>query len=73
MQNGEYVAIKGTTSYNGIWKVSERADDTFKIVATFVADDATGTIRQSILEYSVDASGPGTLDVQMRLMGWIVQ
>jgi len=42
-QNGEELVISGTTSYNGIFSIENVTTDTFDIVATFVADDATGT------------------------------
>lgn len=42
-QNGEELAITGTTSYDGIFAVENATTDTFDIPAPFVADDATGT------------------------------
>ena len=42
-QNGEEVVISVTTSYDGIFRIENITTDTFDIVATFVADDATGT------------------------------
>jgi len=42
-QNGEMVVISGTTSYNGIHVVESQTTNAFDIVATFVANDATGT------------------------------
>lgn len=38
--------ITGTTSYNGIFKITKLTADTFKITDTWVADDATGTVIQ---------------------------
>ena len=36
--------ISGTTSYNGTFTIEDVTTNTFNIIATFVADDATGTV-----------------------------
>lgn len=41
--NGAHVTIAGTTNYNGDFKVENVTTDTYDIVDTWVADDATGT------------------------------
>jgi hypothetical protein len=41
--NGAHVTISGTTSYNGDFKITEVTTNTYEIVDTWVADDATGT------------------------------
>ena len=41
--NGRIVTIKGTTNYNGLFVISGVTTNTFDIVDTWVADDATGT------------------------------
>jgi hypothetical protein len=43
LQNGMVVTIAGTTNYNGTFRISSVATNTFEIVDTWVADDATGT------------------------------
>jgi hypothetical protein len=43
LSDGEEIAIHSTTSYNGRFETSNTTASTFDIVATFVADDATGT------------------------------
>lgn len=40
--DGEVVGIQGTTSYNGVFVISGKTDNTFNITATWVANDATG-------------------------------
>lgn len=44
LSNDATVVQTGTTSYNGTFVISEKAATTFKIVATWVADDATGIV-----------------------------
>ena len=41
--NGDEVTISGTTSYNGVFTISNVATNTFTIPTAFVANDATGT------------------------------
>jgi hypothetical protein len=43
MSNGTKVWITGTTSYNGGFIISSVATNTFKVTATWVANDATGS------------------------------
>jgi hypothetical protein len=43
LSNGQSVIITSTTNYNGTYAISEVATNTFKIVETYVANDATGT------------------------------
>ena len=45
--NGQLITISGTTSYNGDFTVANATADTFTIVDTWVADDATGTWVQN--------------------------
>lgn len=53
LSNSDVVEITGTTSYDGIYTISNKATDTFEITATWVADDATGdwTYGQELNEY----------------------
>ena len=44
--DGETVSISGTTNYNGVFTVSSSLVNTFEIVDTWVANDATGTWAQ---------------------------
>ncbi|MFA5382054.1 MAG: hypothetical protein WC356_02730 [Candidatus Micrarchaeia archaeon] len=63
LENGTTVYITGTTNYNGTFVVSEKAATTFKIVDTWVADDATGTaeiiatIESVVLDHGAWLSG----------------
>lgn len=41
---GDYVTIAGTTSYNGVFKVTVIDTDDFYFTDTWVANDATGTV-----------------------------
>jgi hypothetical protein len=43
LTNTQKISIDGTTSYNGAFVVANATTDTFTIIDTFVADDATGT------------------------------
>lgn len=43
LTTGEIITISGTTSYNGSFTVSNVTPTSFNIVATFIADDATGS------------------------------
>jgi hypothetical protein len=50
---GDMVEIDGTTNYDGTYDVVGSADaNTFSVVATFVADDATGTAHWRSEEYT---------------------
>lgn len=53
LSNGNIVRIVGTTSYNGVFAISDVTTNTFNIVDAFVADDATGswTEGQALREY----------------------
>ena len=46
MVTDDICRISGTTSYNGIFKITKVDADNFKITDTWVADDATGTVIQ---------------------------
>ena len=46
LANGDVVKISGTTNYDGRYTVSSAATNTFKITATWVSDDATGTFKE---------------------------
>jgi hypothetical protein len=46
--NGNDITISDTTNYNGAFVVANRTADTFTIIDTWVADDATGTVTYSI-------------------------
>ena len=51
--DGDTIYIGSTRNYDGQYTVSSKTTDTFEIVATFVADDATGatsTVDDSITE-----------------------
>lgn len=41
--NGTNITISGTTNYNGPYVVSSVTSTTFRIVATYISNDATGT------------------------------
>lgn len=43
LENGRYVVITGTTSYNGTFQISGVTTNTFDIIDTWVANDATGS------------------------------
>lgn len=64
--DGDYCIIKGTTSYNGRFKVSGVSGNDFVIQRAFVADDATGTVN------TVFENGAGILwipsDVDITIM-----
>jgi hypothetical protein len=47
LSDGDWISITGTTSYNGIFEVQNKTDDTFQITDTWVADDGTGTLHRS--------------------------
>lgn len=42
LSNNDRVMIRNTTSYNGLFTITNITSTTFEITATFVADDATG-------------------------------
>ena len=42
LADGDWVSISGTTNYNGVFEVSAKTANTFDIVDTWVANDATG-------------------------------
>lgn len=42
LEDGEIISITGTTNYNGVFTVQNKADDTFEITHTDDGDDATG-------------------------------
>lgn len=48
--------ILGTTSYNGIWTITNVTTNTFDITTVFVANDATGTAST---DYIVETNGEG--------------
>lgn len=52
---GDELIITGTTSYNGVFKIDNVTLNTFDIVDTWVADDATGTWT-SVLQGRFSAS-----------------
>jgi hypothetical protein len=43
---GQVVIIDSTTNYNGVYLITKVAADTFYVTATWVADDATGTVQK---------------------------
>ena len=45
--NGTAITITGSKSYNGNWVVANTAANSFTILATWVADDAKGTVAAS--------------------------
>lgn len=49
--DGEVAHITGTTNYNGTYTISNVTTNTFDITATWVSDDATGTIEGWIRPY----------------------
>ena len=57
LKNGRYVVIIGTTSYNGTFQISGVTTNTFDIVDTWVANDATGswTSLPAIITYLDEA------------------
>jgi len=48
LSDDEKIEISGTTSYNGIFTVDNVTTDTFTIVDTWVADDATGSWTEGV-------------------------
>ena len=42
----DIVTVSGTTNYDGTYHVQNSATNTFEITATWVSDDATGTVSQ---------------------------
>lgn len=74
--DGGSVIIAGTTSYNGTFIVSSSADDTFKITATWVANDATGTVALSAWEGTgsgfQDLLDTGDENVRGELLGTVL-
>jgi hypothetical protein len=48
IEEGDYVSITGTTNYNGLYQISNVAENTFRITAAWVANDATGTVRHGV-------------------------
>lgn len=49
LSTGQYVTISGTTNYNGIYEITKVDADSFKIDATWVSDDGTGSWFDSTL------------------------
>lgn len=47
LTNGDTITIYGTTSYNGTFTVANRTATSFTIVASFVANDATGVWQRA--------------------------
>jgi hypothetical protein len=76
---GDMVYISGTTSYNGYFDVVTVADaNTFSIVDTYVADDATGTAQwyseQYQYRYSIPTASLRVIQVQvggLELTDWV--
>jgi hypothetical protein len=46
LTTGDYITIRGTTSYNGLFQITKVDDNTFYFTDTWVADDATGDFDQ---------------------------
>ena len=61
---GDYVTIDGTTNYDGIYEVESIDGDDFTVIATWVADDASGVWARgdSVI---VDTGGAGTVEVSV--------
>lgn len=57
-RTGDIVSITGTTNYNGSYSLTVVDADSFKITATFVADDAAGAAN---VQHSLLVSGNGLL------------
>lgn len=68
---GDYVTIAGTTSYNGVFKVTVIDTDDFYFTDTWVANDATGTVTLkgvylpsgSVIQIGATSHGFSTGDV----------
>ncbi len=43
LSDGDVVSISGTTSYNGVWVIEQKTDNTFVIDTNWVADDGAST------------------------------
>ena len=64
---GDYITIKGTTNYNGVFQITKVDNNSFKITDTWVANDATGTWNQgSYLQAGAGAEGTYNLLWLMR-------
>jgi hypothetical protein len=58
LEDGEVISISGTTNYNGVFTVQNKADDTFEITHSDDGDDATGDWYQGS-HLIVGAGGDG--------------
>jgi hypothetical protein len=58
LADGDIVVISGTTNYNGSWTVADKTDDTYTILDTWVANDATGTWKKCYMQLGL---GEGSL------------
>ena len=61
LDSGERVNISGTTNYNSDYVIERIDDNTFYFTKTFVADDATGTVRWTSFEYAYRYAVPANL------------
>ena len=69
--SGDLVVITGTTNYDGEYSVTKVSDSTFYITATYVADDATGTVQWTSNKLSYRFARPTCLAVTSALDGGI--
>ncbi len=51
LDSGERANLSGNTSYNSDYVITKIDDDSFYFTETFVADDATGTVRWTSFQY----------------------
>lgn len=69
MSNGDIISIAGTTNYNGVFTVANATTNTYTIVDTWVANDATGTwIKGDNL--TVDTGIDGLYKVDFSIFGF---
>lgn len=66
---GDFVVIRGTTSYNGVFQITRIDDDNFTITDTFVSDDGASDWEEpSYLQLTTGTSEVFSMDFSMSIL-----
>jgi hypothetical protein len=67
LTTGDYITIRGTTNYNGLFQITKVDDNSFYFTATWVADDGASDFDQAS-HLVCDSSGAYDIDWNLTLL-----